>query len=96
MMYLVRKVRRETVWVNGVAHEHIVGVVTSSGIYYDNERVASSIAAGDEWLVDARDGPRARIEVVSYCPFGDCDHGPYLCVQSDRADRDMLESLPPG
>ena len=96
MMYLVRRVRRETVWVNGVAHEHLVGVVTSSGIYYANERVASSIAAADEWLVDARDAPGARIEVLNYCPAADCYHGPYLRAQANGSGRDTLESLPPG
>lgn len=92
MMYLVRKVRKETVQVNGVAHEHIVGVVTSSGIYYANQRVAASIAAADEWLADAENVPRAHIEVVSYCPAADCYHAPYLRTIGGGS----LESLPPG
>ncbi len=96
MMYLVKKVRRESVLVNGVAHDHIVGVVTSSGIYYANQRVADSIAAADEWLTDAENAPRTKIEVLRYCPADECYHGPYLRAQPDRAGRNNLESLPPG
>ncbi len=96
MVYLVRKVRKESVRTDGVAHEHIIGVITSSGIYYSNQRVAASIAASDEWLTDAAKPPRARIEVVAYCPFADCYHGPYLRVQTDRPGKNDLESLPLG
>lgn len=96
MIYLVKKVRKETVQANGIPHEHIVGVITSAGVYYSNERVASSIAASDEWLMDAPAAPRTRIEVVSYCPFADCYHRPYLRTRADSRGRDRLEELPAG
>lgn len=96
MMYLVKKVRKETVHANGCEHEHIVGVITSAGVYYSNERVASSIAASDEWLTDAEASPRTRIEVVGYCPASDCYHRPYLCARAGSEGRDRLDELPTG
>jgi hypothetical protein len=76
------------------AHDHIVGVVTSGGVYYSNAEVVASLRVGKVWVTRVADAPPARIRPMVYCPVTVCMHRPYLTTAPDHSERNNLEGLP--
>jgi hypothetical protein len=94
MTYNVNKVRKHQA-ENG-NHQHIIGVLTTAGVYYSNKEVNESMNAGNEWFTDVTGQPKAKIKPLTYCPNSTCHHKPYLTTGPDHTDKNNLESLPPG
>jgi hypothetical protein len=94
--YDVTKVRKETVRTNNGTHEHIIGVLPTSGLYYSNAEVVSSIQSGNVWQTYVPGEPRARIKELRFCPQPGCLHSPYLTTHPDHSTKNNLENLPRG
>jgi len=78
------------------SHHHIIGVVTSAGVFYTNREVTDSIDGGNEWYTRVDGEPKARVRKLSFCPATACYHSPYLTTSPDHSKRNNLENLPPG
>jgi hypothetical protein len=96
--YYVTKVRKEnSTGTGGTPHEHIVGVITDSGVYYKNQQVADSIDAGNEWYTQVPGEPNAKIKKLARCSHASgCSHKPYLTTEPDHTKKNNLENLPRG
>lgn len=94
--YNVTKVRKEKVTKEGQSHEHIIGVITESDVYYKNQEVVDSINANNEWYTKVAGEPKAKIRKKDYCPHSTCLHKPYLTTEPDHSTKNNLENLPRG
>jgi|SRR5712664_1886863 len=94
--YDVTKVRKEKVTKNGSSHEHIIGVLPESGLFYSNQEVVNSINAGNHWRTSVTGEPKATIKEKHYCPNSTCTHKPYLTTDPDHTTKNNLENLPRG
>lgn len=92
MTYHVTHVRKE----QARDHEHIIGVVTTAGLFHTNQQVHDSLGRGDSWYTSVPGVPDAAIEKLSYCPNATCYHKPYLRTRADATARNNLENLPRG
>lgn len=90
--YYVTHVRRMNGGRLGATHDHIVGVWTSAGEFYENDRVIRSIAVGHTWQTAIAGAPYAEIHPVSQCAV--CGLSPYLRTNGDRWAANNLENLP--
>lgn len=94
----VTKVRKEdATGSDGKTHEHIVGVITSSGDFHENQKVVDSIDAGNEWYTQVSGEPDAKIKKLARCSRASgCSHKPYLTTDPDHTKNNNLENLPRG
>jgi hypothetical protein len=90
------KVRKETVEnQKHEKHEHIIGVITSDGIYHTNKEVVDGINAGEEWYTNVG-GKKAKIRAIRFCPEASCLHQPYITTAPDSTTANNLDNLPLG
>src|SRR2546421_7350600 len=94
--YDVTKVRKEKAGTGNNAHEHIIGVIASSGTFSTNQQVVDSIKAGNTWQTSVPGEPKAKIKELRFCPHSACTHTPYLTTHPDHTTKNNLENLPRG
>lgn len=94
--YNVNKVRKQAAKTKSGSHEHIVGVLTTDGIFHSNADVVASIGRGNSWQTDVVGEPKAKITKRGFCPHSDCYHAPYITTAPDHTTKNNLENLPRG